>query len=77
VTTHGEWVYIKRGSDSVRATSRTRNGKTKAPGIIVIHEIFGLTDWEPTVADRLAKNGFVAILPDLLSSKYRDVTGQC
>src|SRR5262249_11528865 len=31
---------------------------------------FGLTDWEPTVADRLAKEGYVAILPDLLSTKY-------
>ena len=38
--------------------------------MIVIHEIFGLTDWEPTVADRLAKEGYVAIVPDLLSSKY-------
>jgi carboxymethylenebutenolidase len=36
----------------------------------VIHEVFGLTKWEPTVADRLAKEGFVAILPDLLSSKH-------
>jgi len=36
----------------------------------VIHEIFGLTDWEPSVADRMAKEGFVAILPDLLSSKH-------
>ena len=37
---------------------------------MVIHEIFGLTDWEPTVVDRLAKQGYVAIVPDLLSSKY-------
>jgi carboxymethylenebutenolidase len=70
VTTHGEWVYIRRGSDSIRAYVAYPERKDKAPGIIVIHEIFGLTDWEPTVADRLAKNGFVAILPDLLSSKY-------
>jgi carboxymethylenebutenolidase len=70
VTTHGEWVYIKRGRDSVRAYVAYPERKTKAPAIIVIHEIFGLTDWEPKVADRLAKEGFVAILPDLLSSKY-------
>ena len=38
--------------------------------MIVIHEIFGLSDWEPTVADRLAKSGYVAIVPDLLSTKY-------
>jgi carboxymethylenebutenolidase len=70
ITTHGEWVYIKNGTDSVRAYVAYPERKTKAPAVIVIHEIFGLTDWEPTVADRLAKEGFVAILPDLLSSKY-------
>ena len=70
VTTHGEWVYIKNGTDSIRAYVAYPERKTKAPAIVVIHEIYGLTDWEPTVADRLAKEGFVAILPDLLSSKY-------
>jgi carboxymethylenebutenolidase len=70
VTTHGEWVYIKNGTDSVRAYVAYPERKSKAPAVIVIHEIFGLTDWEPTVADRLAREGFVAILPDLLSSKY-------
>jgi carboxymethylenebutenolidase len=70
VTTHGEWVFIKRGRDSVRAYVAYPERKTKAPAVIVIHEIFGLTDWERTVADRLAKEGYVAILPDLLSSKH-------
>jgi carboxymethylenebutenolidase len=70
VTTHGEWIYIKRGQDSIRAYVAYPERKTKAPAVIVIHEIFGLTDWEPKVADRLAKEGFVAVLPDLLSSKY-------
>ncbi len=70
VTTHGEWVKIARGTDSIRAYVAYPERKTKAPAVIVIHEIFGLTDWEPTVVDRLAKEGFVAIVPDLLSSKY-------
>lgn len=70
VTTHGEWVSIKRGRDSVRTYVAYPERKTKAPAVIVIHEIFGLTDWETTVADRLAKEGYVAILPDLLSSKH-------
>jgi carboxymethylenebutenolidase len=70
VTTHGEWVKIKRGKDTIRAYVAYPERKTKAPAVIVIHEIFGLTDWEPTVADRLAKQGFVAIVPDLLSSKH-------
>ena len=70
VTTHGEWVKIPRGSDVIRAYVAYPERKTKAPAVIVIHEIFGLTDWEPTVVDRLAKEGFVAIVPDLLSSKH-------
>jgi carboxymethylenebutenolidase len=70
VTTHGEWVSIRRGADSIRAYVAYPERSTKAPAVIVIHEIFGLTPWEPTVADRLAKAGFVAIVPDLLSSKH-------
>jgi carboxymethylenebutenolidase len=70
VPTHGEWVYIRKGADSIRAYVAYPERSDKAPGIIVVHEIFGLTDWEPTVADRLAKNGYIAVVPDLLSSKY-------
>ena len=70
VTTHGEWVKIPRGSEVIRAYVAYPERKTKAPAVIVIHEIFGLTDWEPTVVDRLAKEGFVAVVPDLLSSKH-------
>jgi carboxymethylenebutenolidase len=70
VTTHGEWVRIPRGTDTIRAYVAYPEKKSKAPAVIVIHEIFGLTDWEPTVVDRLAKDGFVAVVPDLLSSKY-------
>ena len=76
VTTHGEWVSIKRGTDSIRAYVAYPERKTKAPAVIVIHEIFGLTDWEPTVADRLAKEGYVAIVPDLLSSKHGKSPGR-
>ena len=70
VTTHGEWVKYARGTDSIRAYVAYPERKTRAPAVIVIHEIFGLTKWEPTVADRLAREGFVAIVPDLLSSKH-------
>ncbi len=43
--------------------------KDKAPVVIVIHEIYGLTDWIRAVADQLAADGFIAIAPDLLSGK--------
>ncbi len=71
----GEWVYIRKGADSIRAYVAYPEGKTPAPAVIVIHEIYGLTDWEPTVADRLAKEGYVAIVPDLLSSKHGKTPG--
>ena len=67
---HGEWVSIKKGTETIRAYVAYPERKDKAPAVIVIHEIFGLTGWEPTVVDRLAKEGFVAIVPDLLSSKH-------
>lgn len=43
--------------------------KDKAPVVIVIHEIFGLSDWIKAVTDQLAADGFIAIAPDLLSGK--------
>lgn len=71
VTTHGEWVKFANASgDSVRAYVAYPERKDKAPAIIVVHEIYGLTDWEPTVADKFAARGYVAIVPDLLSSRY-------
>lgn len=70
VTTHGEWRWIPRGADSVRAYVAYPERSDRAPAVIVIHEIFGLTDWEPTVADKLAGSGYVAIVPDLLSQRF-------
>ena len=43
--------------------------KEKAGVVIVIHEIFGLTDWIRGVADQLAADGFIAVAPDLLSGR--------
>lgn len=70
VTTHGEWRWIPRGGDSVRAYVAYPERADRAPAVIIIHEIFGLTDWEPTVADKLAGRGYVAIVPDLLSQRF-------
>jgi carboxymethylenebutenolidase len=69
--THGEWVkFADAGGDSIRAYVAYPERKDKAPAVIVIHEIFGLTNWEPTVVDRLAAAGYVAIVPDLLSPRF-------
>ena len=74
---HGEWVDIElAGSDRPIATWIVRpEGSVDAPVVLVIHEIFGLTDWVRAVADRLAQNGFVAVVPDLLSGLGPDGGG--
>jgi carboxymethylenebutenolidase len=60
---------ISAGSDSVRAYLVYPERKTKAPVVVVVHEIFGLSPWVRAVADQLAADGFIAIAPDLLTSK--------
>ena len=73
---HGEWVDFKSGERTVKAFVVYPERKDKAPVVLVIHEIFGLTDWVRGVCDQLAENGVIAIAPDLLSGqKFEDVDG--
>jgi carboxymethylenebutenolidase len=68
---HHEWVDIAvPGKDGkVTAFVAYPERKDKAPVVIVIQEVYGLSDWIRSVADRLAADGFIAIAPDLLSGK--------
>ena len=68
---HGEWVDVKVPGETtpVRSWIVYPERKDKAPVVIVIHEIFGLSDWIRAVADRLAADGFIAISPDLISGR--------
>lgn len=64
---HGEWVQLKHDNRTVHAFVVYPETKGKAPAVVVIHEIFGMTDWVRSVADQLAAQGYIAIAPDLLS----------
>lgn len=64
---HREWVTVKHGSRAVETFVVYPESKGKTPVVLVIHEIFGLTDWVQNVADQLAEAGYIAIAPDLLS----------
>lgn len=64
---HGEWVSIRSGADSLRAWVVYPERADAAPVVVVIHEIFGLSNWVRAVADQLAAEGFIAIAPDLLT----------
>lgn len=67
---HAEWAMIPAapGSrDSIAAWVVFPERRDNAPVVVVVHEIFGLSNWVKGVADQLAADGFIAIAPDLLS----------
>jgi carboxymethylenebutenolidase len=73
---HGEYAMIKTGpSDSIRAWVVYPERSTKAPVVVVVHEIFGLSTWVRGVADQLAADGYIAIAPDLLTGKVASMPG--
>jgi len=67
---HGEWIeFDAGGGDMVSAWVVHPERPDPAPVVVVIHEIFGMTDWIRAVADQAAAEGYIAIAPDLLSGK--------
>jgi carboxymethylenebutenolidase len=64
---HHEYVALKHGDRTVQAFVVYPEVKTKAPVIVLIHEIFGLSDWAKEMADELAGQGFIVVAPDLLT----------
>jgi carboxymethylenebutenolidase len=73
---HGEWARYDAGmGDMVDAWVVYPERADKAPVVVVIHEIFGLTDWARAVADQYAAEGFIAIAPDFLTGKAADMKG--
>ena len=64
---HQEWVKVKNGNREVNSFVVYPENKNKATAVIVIHEIFGMSDWVQSLTDQLAEAGYVAIAPDLLS----------
>src|SRR5437899_6716181 len=64
---HREWVTIKHDGRSVETFVVYPESKSKTPVVLVIHEIFGMTDWVQDLADQVAAAGYIAVAPDLLS----------
>jgi len=64
---HREWVKVKAGNREVNSLVVYPEVKKKATAVVVIHEIFGLSDWVQQLTDELAEAGYIAIAPDLLS----------
>ena len=64
---HGEWVTVKHGDRTVETFVVYPESKSKTPVVLIIHEIFGMTDWVQDLADQVAEAGYIAVAPDLLS----------
>src|SRR5712692_6810075 len=65
---HREWVTVKHDGRSVETFVVYPESKGKTPVVLIIHEIFGMTDWVQDLADQVAAAGYIAVAPDLLSA---------
>src|SRR5205807_3174272 len=73
---HADWVDIKSGDRTIKAFVVYPESKDKTPVVLVVSEIFGLTDWVRSLCDELAENGVIAIAPDLHGGqKFEDLDG--
>src|SRR5437899_1015071 len=64
---HREWVTVKHDGRSVETFVVYPESKSKTPVVVIIHDIFGMTDWVQDLADQVAAAGYIAVAPDLLS----------
>jgi len=64
---HREWVTVTHDGRKVETFVAYPEASKNTPVIVVIHEIFGMSDWVENVADEFAAAGYIAIAPDLLS----------
>src|SRR5579863_5489039 len=64
---HSEWATVKHDGRNVETLIVYPESKDKRPVVLIIHEIFGLSDWAQELADEVAAAGYIAVAPDLLS----------
>ncbi len=65
---HGEYVTIQEaGGRRLQAWVVYPEVSRKAPVVVMVHEIFGLSDWAREMADQIAAAGYIVVEPDLLS----------
>jgi carboxymethylenebutenolidase len=72
---HHEWVQISLGGRTLKAFVTYPQGKRHAPAVLVLHEVFGLTDSTLATADAISAMGYVTVTPDMLSSFAPDGGG--
>src|SRR5881628_621394 len=73
---HGELATVDLPGAPLRVWAVYPERKDRAPVVVVIHEIFGLTDWIRAVADQLAADGFIAVAPTCSRARGRGAAGR-
>ena len=67
-TRHPQWIDIPVGSTTVRSfVVFPDREETSAPVVVITANNQGMSDWLRAVGDDAAKDGFVAVVPDLLT----------
>lgn len=69
------WVSLRFHGQTMRAWVDYPVGKKHAPVVLVLHEVFGLTDSTRNTADEIAAMGYIAITPDMISGLGPDGDG--
>jgi len=69
---HSEWVSVKHDGRTVETFVVYPAASGKRPVVLLIHEIFGMSDWVEDLADQVAEAGYIAVAPDLLSGMGPD-----
>ena len=64
---HREYVPVTHDGRTVNTFVVYPETRGKAPVVVLIHEIFGLSDWMKLQADELAAKGYIVVAPDLVS----------
>ena len=66
---HPEWVNVRAGSATIQTFVVYPERPDNAPVVLLTSNNQGLSDWMRAVGDQVAGQGFIAVVPDLLSGQ--------
>lgn len=64
---HPQWIDIPAGSATIRSFVVFPESAKNSPVLVITSNNQGLSDWLRAVGDQAAAEGFIAVVPDLLS----------
>jgi carboxymethylenebutenolidase len=70
---HGDWIRVQSGSKTILAAVDYPDRADKAAVVMITAKDQRLTDWLRAVADQLASEGFITVVPDTLSTASPDI----